>query len=119
MPRRNPEDRLATARRLRQDMTVAEKLLWQALRGRQLQGIKFRRQVPIGPYVADFACLTARLIVELDGAPHDDPVRQDHDAFRDEWLQQQGWKVLRFRNELVIGGGNIVLDRILAALEKK
>lgn len=119
MPQRIPEDRLATARRLRRDMTATEKLLWQALRGRQLQGFKFRRQVPIGPYVADFACLTARLIVELDGAPHNDLERQDHDAFRDEWLTQQGWKVLRFQNDLVIGGGNIVLDRILAVLKNK
>jgi very-short-patch-repair endonuclease len=119
MPQRIPEDRLATARRLRRDMTVAEKLLWQALRGRQLQGVKFRRQVPIGPYVADFACLTARLIVELDGAPHDDAEQQDHDVFRDDWLKQQGWKVLRFQNDLVVGGGDIVLDRILLELKRK
>lgn len=90
MPHRIPEDRLATARRLHQDMTVAENLLWQALRGRRLEGFKFRRQIAIGPYVADFACLRAKLVVELDGAPHDDPGRQDHDTVRDDWLSQQG-----------------------------
>ena len=109
------DERLSNARRLRKEMTSAEAMLWRSLRDRGI-GTKFRRQVPIGPYVADFACVAARLIVELDGQPHDEPERRAHDEIRDAWLARQGWRVLRIPNEIVIGGGDIVIGRIKAAL---
>ena len=82
------------ARELRQEMSRTEWRLWNRLRGRQLLDHKFRRQVPLGPYVADFACLEARLVVEVDGEHHSDqPV---YDARRDKWLGEMGLRVLRF-----------------------
>jgi very-short-patch-repair endonuclease len=115
MNRRYSDDQLANARRLRREMTNAEVILWRGLRGRGI-GAKFRRQVPIGPFVADFVCVDARLVVELDGPPHDRPEQQLHDRNRDAWLRAQGWRVLRFSNDLVIGGGNLVLDEIRRAI---
>ncbi len=109
------DERLSNARRLRKEMTAAETMLWRSLLDRGI-GTKFRRQVPIGPYVADFACVAARLIVELDGRPRDEPERQAHDRYRDAWLIDHGWRVLRIPNDIVTGGGDIVIGRIRAAL---
>ena len=109
------DERLSNARRLRKEMTAAETMLWRSLRNRGIAA-KFRRQVPLGPYVADFACVAARLVVELDGRPHDAPERRALDRCRDQWLAEQGWRVLRIPNDIVIGGGDIVIDRIKAAL---
>jgi very-short-patch-repair endonuclease len=106
---------LSEAHRLRRDMTTAEVVLWRGLRNRGI-GAKFRRQVPIGPYYAYFACIDARIIVELDGPPHEDPEQRAHDLRRDRWLRSEGWHVLRFSNDLVIGGGNIVLEEIGRAI---
>ena len=97
-------------------MTVAETILWRALRGSRFEGYKFRRQVPIGKYVADFLCVEKKLIVELDGAPHHDPDQQIHDARRTIWLRAQGYRVLRIPNDTVIGGGDIALDFVRSAL---
>ena len=116
MPARVSKERRAFARSLRREMTVAESILWRALRGGQCDGLKFRRQVPIGRYVADFLCVEHRLIVELDGPPHENEEQRRHDAARDAWLRAQGYRVLRLANELVIGGGDIPLDRIRAAI---
>jgi very-short-patch-repair endonuclease len=102
---------LARGRRLRGEITVAETMLWRCLRDRGI-GAKFRRQVPIGPYVADFVCVPPKLVVELDGPPHENPQRRLDDAARDAWLRAEGWRVLRLSNELVIGGGNLVLEEI-------
>jgi very-short-patch-repair endonuclease len=109
----------ALARTQRRAPTRAEDILWRALRARRFDGHKFRRQMPLGPYVADFVCLEARLIVELDGAPHDDdPAQQAHDARRTAWLASQGFRVLRFSNELLLGGsGDLVLDAIRQAVD--
>ena len=74
------DERLSNARRLRKEMTAAETMLWRSLRHSGI-GAKFRRQVPIGPYVADFACVAARLIVEIDGRPHGEPEQQAHDTW--------------------------------------
>lgn len=109
------DERLSNARRLRKEMTAAETMLWRSLRDRGI-GAKFRRQVPIGPYVGDFVCVAARLIVELDGRPHESPERTAHDRCRDAWLGEHGWRVLRVPNDIVIGGGDIVIGRIKAAL---
>jgi very-short-patch-repair endonuclease len=115
VPRQFTDSQLRNARRLRREMTNAETMLWRSLRDRGL-GMKFRRKVPVGPYIADFLCKEAMLIVELDGPPHDDPDQRQHDARRDAWLRAQGWRVLRFSNDLVIGGGNIILDKIRAEI---
>src|SRR3569833_2693771 len=80
-------------------MTLPEKALWKALR---TPDIGFRRQVPIGRYIADFVHLRARLIVELDGGWHDFPEAQLHDALRDEWLASQGFRVMCFLNQLAL-----------------
>ena len=116
MPARVSENHTAFARKLRRDMTQAEAMLWRSLRGGGLDGLKFRRQVPIGRYVVDFLCIRHRLAVELDGAPHDRDEQKARDASRDAWLREHGYRLLRLRNELVIGGGNIPLDMIRAAI---
>jgi very-short-patch-repair endonuclease len=85
---------LANARRLRRDMTEAEKRIWYLLRRRQFGGLNFRRQVPIDPYIVDFACLSIRLVIELDGGQH--AVHAERDAERTAWLESQGYRVLRF-----------------------
>ncbi|WBJ98447.1 endonuclease domain-containing protein [Methylocystis parvus] len=115
MPARVSKEKTDFARKLRRNMTEAEAILWRSLR-RSALGMKFRRQVPIGRFVADFLCVEHRLIVELDGRPHDDEEQKAHDAARDAWLAEHGYRVLRFRNDLVIGGGDIVLDRIREAV---
>ncbi|MCV3240427.1 endonuclease domain-containing protein [Mesorhizobium sp. ZC-5] len=99
------------ARQLRRDMTEAEDRLWRELRSRRLDKIKFRRQVPIGRYVADFACLEAKLIVEIDGSQHAESVR---DAVRDAELKVRGFRVLRFWNDDVLKDIDGVCDTIIA-----
>ncbi len=90
---------LEHSRQLRAEMTDAERVLWRHLRSEQLGGHKFRRQHPIGSYIADFACLERRLMVEVDGGQHNGSAR---DAERDAWLEAQGWQVLRFWNNEVL-----------------
>jgi len=102
------------ARRLRRTMTDAERRLWSHLRNRTLCGYKFRRQAPIGPYVADFACMERRLIVEVDGGQHSACVA---DALRTMALQAEGYRVLRFWNNDVLLQTPAVLEQILAALD--
>ncbi len=80
-------------------MTPPEARLWQVLKGRQLAGLKFRRQHPIGPYVLDFYCPEAKLAVEVDGLGHFDPDQSVRDRQRDDWLQRQGLAVLRIAAE--------------------
>jgi very-short-patch-repair endonuclease len=88
----------AKARSLRQSMTKAEVYLWMHLRKRALGGARFRRQHPIGPYIADFACPAAKLVVEVDGATHATPQELAYDERRTKYLQQLGWTVLRVTN---------------------
>jgi very-short-patch-repair endonuclease len=96
------------ARELRQSMTEAETVLWVGLRRRQLD-CHFRRQVVIGRFIVDFACLTHRVVVECDGEQHD---ANHYDGYRDHWLRAQGWIVLRFWNNEVLGNLNMVLDTV-------
>lgn len=86
------------AKRLRQDMPRAEALLWSYLRRRNHSGAKFRRQHPVGPYVADFACVPAKLIVEVDGYTHWTTEQLAHDARRTSYLEALGWRVIRVTN---------------------
>jgi very-short-patch-repair endonuclease len=90
------------ARSLRAAATAAERRLWQRLRNRQLKGAKFRRQHQIGPYIADLFCLRARLVIELDGGQHDEQTQREADERRTEYLQAQGYTVLRFWNNEVL-----------------
>src|SRR5262245_51376269 len=84
------------ARTLRQDNVPAQTLLWKALRNRALGGFKFRRQHPVGPYVVDFASVSCRLVVEVDGQSH--LTRKDADVRRTQFLESEGWRVLRCWN---------------------
>ena len=102
------------ARSLRNASTDAERALWQHLRGRQLAGFKFRRQFPIAGFIADFACVDARLVIELDGGQHAD--RQDQDARRTARMMVNGYRVLRFWNHDVLARTDAVLEEILRHL---
>jgi very-short-patch-repair endonuclease len=99
------------ARRMRREPTFNERLLWNLLRNRRLEDLKFRRQVPVGPYVADFMCYAHRLIVEADGPQHDPAA----DAVRDAWLRGQRFRVLRIPNSRITLYPELVLDEIRAA----
>jgi len=102
------------ARRLRRDATDVEQRFWLAVRDRRLGGFKFRRQVTIGPYVADFACVECRLIVELDGGQHG----EEADVARTAYLEGLGWRVVRFWNNEVVENFAGVLEVVLAELKK-
>ncbi|SEI94309.1 MULTISPECIES: endonuclease domain-containing protein [unclassified Variovorax] len=104
------------ARSLRETPTDAEALLWYHLRDRRLAEHKFRRQRPIGPYFADFACLEAKLVVELDGGQHVDAAA--HDENRTRFIEAQGYRVLRFWNHEVLTQTDAVRERILRALQE-
>ena len=104
------------ARGLRQRQTKAEVRLWSRLRNRQLDNLKFRRQVPIGPYVADFACMAARLVIEVDGSHHGEEPNQARDEGRTRWLDSEGYRVVRFWNNDITQNPAGVLDVIYAAL---
>jgi very-short-patch-repair endonuclease len=107
-----PKARL-NARALRRDMTDAERKLWSGLRGEQL-GFKFRRQHPLGNYIADFACLEPKLIVELDGSQHED--NHDYDLGRDGFFKAQGFAVLRFASNAPFQNLDGVLNAVLHQL---
>ena len=96
------------AARLRRDSTDAERLMWRALRSRQCGCLKVRRQATIGPYIADFVCIEARLIVEIDGGQHDANI----DSRRTKFLERHGFKVLRFWNNDVLENLEGVLETI-------
>ena len=100
---------------LRQNATDAERRLWSLLRNRRLQHYKFRRQHPIGAFVADFACTKHRLVVEADGGQHNESAA---DARRTAWLESQGWRVIRFWNNEILANTEGVLIAILQALNE-
>ena len=93
---RGPEITFERARRLRRELTLPEVLLWQALRRRQLDGLRFRRQHPIWPYVLDFYCPARCLAVEVDGVAHDGAEQAAHDRRRTLWLESRGVQLVRF-----------------------
>ncbi|HVK54529.1 MAG TPA: endonuclease domain-containing protein [Burkholderiales bacterium] len=102
------------ARRLRRNMTDVERLLWRQLRAHRFSDYKFRRQHQIGSFIVDFACMDAKLIIELDGGQHAEQSKKDE--VRDAWLLSQGYRVLRFWNNDVIQNLEGVLQRIAEAL---
>ncbi|HTX51024.1 MAG TPA: DUF559 domain-containing protein [Caulobacteraceae bacterium] len=102
------------AKRMRRAPAFNERVLWRLLRDRRLAGMKFRRQVPIGPYIADFACFAPRLVIEADGPLHD----VEHDAARDAWLRSNAFQVLRFANTQITEYPDLVLDRICEAANR-
>lgn len=101
------------AKELRKNLTAAEQKLWFDLKGKRLGGFKFRRQMPIGPYIADFACISAKLVIEVDGATHGTQRERKHDEKRTLFLNSKGWQVIRFTNEEIFKRRNDVLDHIL------
>ncbi|MCA8901678.1 MAG: DUF559 domain-containing protein [Hyphomonas sp.] len=107
------------ARALRRDSSFPEKLLWSKLRNRQMSGWKFRRQHPVGPYFADFACLEVKLIVELDGDTHGEAAQQTYDAKRTAFLESEGWEVMRIWNAHLLENLDGILDAILENLEHR
>jgi very-short-patch-repair endonuclease len=107
------------ARTLRKTMTSAEVLLWSRLRRRLLNGYRFHRQYPIGPYIADFVCVEQRLVVEVDGGTHSTEAEINADRERTVFLESKGWRVFRCSNGDVYENLNGTLDGILLTLERQ
>ena len=105
------------ARDLRTNMTEAEHKLWHYLRNKNLDGYRFRRQHPVGKYIADFACVREKLIIEVDGATHGDAHEIAYDKRRTEFLKSEGWCIARYGNEKIYKNIDDVLDDIVAHLE--
>jgi very-short-patch-repair endonuclease len=100
----------AAARNMRRNMTPAEQVLWEALKGRQVAGLKFRCQHPVGPFILDFYCPARKLVVEVDGGVHDG--QAEYDEARTQQLNDYGYQVLRFRNDEVLNNLDSVLVRV-------
>jgi len=107
------------ARRLRRDMTDAERLLWKELRAHRLAGASFRRQTPVGPFIADFLCHAAKLVIEIDGSQHYIASGLAADATREAYLKAEGFEVLRFSNVDVLANLPGVLETILQSVKTK
>ena len=105
---------LSRARELRHNMTDAEHALWRILRNRQFEGVKFRRQVSMGPYIGDFVCYDARLVIEADGGQHNE---LKADTLRDAWFAAKGFRVLRFWNNEILKNSEGVAAAIAMALK--
>jgi very-short-patch-repair endonuclease len=106
---------ISRARKLRKEMTDAERKLWSMLRGDQW-GVRFRRQAPIGPYIADFVCLKAKLVIELDGEQHYTPEGRAHDSRRDAYLRGRGLTVMRFSTVEFLKNSDAIVDEIEQAI---
>ncbi len=110
------ERKTERARALRKVDNDAEAALWYELRARRLNGHKFVRQLPIGPYFADFACREARLVIEVDGSQH---ANSERDARRDAFMSAEGWNIARFWNTCVLQQRSDVLETIVAIVENR
>ena len=113
-PNRRSPEKIARARTLRHGDNMAEAVLWNELKAKKLTGYKFARQVPIGPYFADFVCRSAKLIVELDGSHHADST---YDRSRDEFMRNVGYSVIRFWSHDALKQTRSVCETILTALD--
>ncbi|NKB59989.1 MAG: DUF559 domain-containing protein [Alphaproteobacteria bacterium] len=105
------------ARKLRGNLTDAEQRLWYRLRRRQCAGFRFRRQVPLGAYIVDFACLSENLVIEVDGGQHADDAERD--AVRTAWLEGNGFRVIRFWNNEVLRHTDGVVEVIERTLRER
>jgi len=105
------------AKELRKNQTEAEKRLWFKLREKQLCGVKFRRQEPIGNYIVDFVSFENKLVIEIDGSPHKKTETKLNDHQRTLWLQSEGFKVLRFWNGDILNNLEVVINRIKGYLK--
>ena len=108
--------RRAAAKKLRANTTPHERILWRALKEIPIEGSHFRRQVPIGPYVVDFFCPAKRLIIELDGGHHNEDDAAARDLERQRWLENEGYRVIRFWNSEITSDLAAVLERIYIEL---
>ncbi|MCO6179210.1 endonuclease domain-containing protein [Ciceribacter sp. RN22] len=106
------------AKTLRRELTRAEQEMWNLLRDFRPRGARFRRETPIGPYIADFAWLSARVIVEVDGDSHETDQGRAHDLRRDAFLRGQGFKVIRFDNRQVIDNPDYVFVTLETSLKR-
>jgi len=106
------------SRQLRVLSSEAERKLWYFLKRKQFNGLRFRRQFPLGPYFADFVCLQARLVIEVDGSQHGEPAHAAHDARRNAWLERNGFCVLRFWTHEVMVDIGAVMNGIENALRQ-
>jgi very-short-patch-repair endonuclease len=113
---RAPDKTFSRARELRRDMSLPEIVLWQALRKGRLAVLRCRRQHPIGPYILDFYCPSARLAIEVDGLVHDAAAQRHHDQRRQAWLTQRNVTVLRIRATDVLQDQR--LEAVLVAIER-
>ena len=107
------------ARKLRKSDTAAEQRLWEFLRGRRLNGLKFVRQLPVGSYIADFACREKHLIVEVDGVTHSTDEELEYDQARTAYLEREGWGVMRVWNNEVFTNREGVLETILITARER
>ena len=103
---------LNNAKKLRSDMTIFERKLWTRLRAKRFMNTKFKRQVPIGLYIADFVCKDKKIIIELDGSGHLEASQHEHDVNRDSYLKSQGYEILRFYNNDIENNLEEVLEII-------
>ncbi|MBY0563042.1 MAG: DUF559 domain-containing protein [Hyphomonadaceae bacterium] len=108
---------ITRAKTMRKDLTSAEDKLWRMLRSRRYREAKFRRQHAIGPYVVDFACVSVRLVIEVDGPSHADAEHAAFDAERTAFLENAGWRVARIANADVFAGGDGLYDFLDRALK--
>jgi very-short-patch-repair endonuclease len=106
----------SNAKRLRDNRTEAEAILWRHLRRLEIDGTHFRRQVVLGPYVADFACMARKLVIEVDGSQHGTEQGLAADAVRTRWLEAEGYRVLRFWNNDVMASTESAMEAIYDAL---
>lgn len=106
------KSKVTFARGLRKDQTPGEKVLWRKIRERRFHGFKFRRQVPIGPYIVDFLCTEKMVVIEIDGDSHYEPGAQERDEQRETYLRAQGFDVLRFGNRQTIQELDAVLAKV-------
>jgi len=114
LPSRRSPERIARARKLRRGDNIAEAALWGELKAKRLGGYKFVRQMPIGPYFADFACRSEKLVIEVDGSQHAD---SEYDRRRDEFMRARGYSVIRFWGADVLRNPTSACETILAAID--